>query len=66
MAVTIICPNLRCRSILQVPDNVRGKKVRCGKCGKNFLVPSPERHAPSKPVAASAAAPSAAPSPPAE
>jgi hypothetical protein len=39
MAVTVICPNLRCRSVLQVPDNVRGKKVRCGKCGKNFIVP---------------------------
>ena len=40
MAVTIICPNLKCRTILQVPDGVRGKKVRCGKCGKNFLVPA--------------------------
>jgi len=40
MAVTIICPNLKCRTILQVPDGVRGKKVRCSKCGKNFLVPA--------------------------
>lgn len=39
MAVTIICPNLKCRTILQVPDGVRGKKVRCGKCGNNFMVP---------------------------
>jgi len=39
MAVTLICPNLKCRTILQVPDSVRGKKVRCGKCGKNLLVP---------------------------
>ena len=39
MPVTVICPNLRCRSVLQVPDNVRGQTVRCGKCGKNFIVP---------------------------
>ncbi len=52
MAVTIICPNLRCRCILQVPENVRGKKVRCGKCGKNLLVPAPERHNLPKPIVA--------------
>ncbi len=40
MAVTIICPNLKCRTILQVPDSVRGKKVRCGKCGNNLLIPA--------------------------
>jgi len=40
MTVTVICPNLRCRSVLQVPDNVRGQKVRCGQCGKNFIVPA--------------------------
>ena len=40
MAVTIICPNLRCRSLLQVPDNTRGKRVRCGRCGKDFLIPA--------------------------
>lgn len=40
MALTIICPNLRCRTVLQVPENVRGQKVRCGKCGKNFIVPA--------------------------
>ena len=40
MALTIICPNLLCRGILQVPESVRGRKVRCGKCGKDFLVPA--------------------------
>lgn len=40
MAVTLICPNLKCRTILQVPDGARGKRVRCAKCGKTFLVPS--------------------------
>ena len=39
MAITLICPNLLCRGLLQVPDNVRGRKVRCGRCGKDFLVP---------------------------
>ncbi len=40
MPLTIICPNLRCRCVLQVPEKVRGEKVRCGKCGKNFIVPT--------------------------
>ena len=40
MSLTIICPNLRCRSVLQVPQTARGKKVRCGKCGDDFMVPS--------------------------
>jgi hypothetical protein len=37
--ITMICPNLRCRSILQVPEQARGRTVRCGCCGKNFIVP---------------------------
>ena len=48
MSVTVICPNLPCRSMLQVPEGVRGRKVRCGRCGKNFIVPAPDskdRHA---------------------
>ncbi len=36
----IICPNLRCRAVLQVPESVRGKKVRCGHCGTHFVVPA--------------------------
>jgi hypothetical protein len=39
-AITLICPNLRCRCLLQVPEKIRGSKVRCGRCGKNFIVPS--------------------------
>jgi len=39
MTVTILCPKLTCRAVLQVPDNVRGKRVRCGKCETTFLVP---------------------------
>ena len=37
--VTIMCPNLTCRSVLRVPDKVRGKIVRCGECGMTFTVP---------------------------
>ncbi len=40
MAITLFCPNLKCRSILQVPDNTRGKKVKCGQCGTAFFVPA--------------------------
>ena len=54
MAITLICPNLRCRSILQVPDTTRGRKVRCGNCGKDFLVPEnparPARNTPTEPA----------------
>jgi hypothetical protein len=56
MSVTVICPNLRCRSMLQVPESARGQKVRCGRCGKNFIVPAPapkhKRAAPQKPEGA--------------
>ncbi len=40
MPVTLLCPNLRCRAILQVPDACRGKRVRCGQCGITLSVPS--------------------------
>lgn len=40
MPVTLLCPNLRCRAVLQVPDTVRGKTVRCGHCGTVFAVPA--------------------------
>lgn len=39
MSITIICPKLTCRAILRVPENVRGKRVRCSECGVAFLVP---------------------------
>ena len=37
MACQLICPNLRCRKILSVPDDVRGRLVKCqldGECGR--------------------------------
>jgi len=45
MSVNIMCPNLACRSLLRVPDNVRGKRIRCGECGTVFTVPEQSRGA---------------------
>ncbi|MBI9016061.1 MAG: hypothetical protein JEZ07_02255 [Phycisphaerae bacterium] len=39
MAVTIMCPNLRCRKILVVPRQVRGTRVRCAYCKTMLAVP---------------------------
>jgi hypothetical protein len=39
MPVQLICPNLRCRKFLAVPDDVRGKLVRCQSCQTLFRVP---------------------------
>lgn len=52
MAVTILCPNLKCRKVLQVPEAVRGKQVKCGYCGSALLVPE-ARKKPEVPTAAS-------------
>jgi hypothetical protein len=43
MAVQMICPNLRCRKILSVPDEVRGKLVKCQYCQTTFRVPEPRK-----------------------
>jgi LSD1 subclass zinc finger protein len=45
MAVQIICPNLACRKILSVPDEVRGKQVKCQHCQTNVRVPEMRRPA---------------------
>ncbi len=39
MLVTLLCPNLKCRRILQVPETTRGHRVRCGYCGQVLTVP---------------------------
>jgi hypothetical protein len=39
MAVQILCPNLRCRKVLVVPQEVRGKSVKCQHCATVFRVP---------------------------
>jgi len=43
MAVQMLCPNLRCRKILCVPEDVRGKLVRCQHCQQTFRVPETKR-----------------------
>ena len=52
MPVQLICPNLRCRKFLSVPDDVRGKLVKCQSCQTLFRVPE----APKKPATPAAAA----------
>jgi predicted Zn finger-like uncharacterized protein len=47
-SVTIMCPNLSCRSMLRVPEAVRGKRIRCGECGTVFTVPEPSKKPPAK------------------
>ena len=39
MAATIVCPNLKCRKILSVPDELRGKSVKCQHCQTVLRVP---------------------------
>jgi hypothetical protein len=43
MAVQLICPNLRCRKFLSVPDDVRGKVVKCQHCQTILRVPETAR-----------------------
>jgi hypothetical protein len=40
MPVQLICPSLKCRKFLSVPDEVRGKLVRCQHCQTMFRVPA--------------------------
>jgi hypothetical protein len=46
MAVQLICPSLRCRKILSVPDDVRGKLVKCQHCQSMFRVPDRKQGGP--------------------
>ncbi|MBI1337208.1 MAG: hypothetical protein GC164_09635 [Phycisphaera sp.] len=48
-SVRLLCPNLKCRTILSVPSNARGKVVRCRLCGTRITIPI-EKNEP-KPVA---------------
>lgn len=38
--IRLICPNLRCRTVLSVPPTARGQTVRCRNCGMRVQVPS--------------------------
>jgi hypothetical protein len=46
MTVQLICPNLRCRKLLTVPDDVRGKIVKCQHCQTAFRVPEARKPIP--------------------
>ena len=54
MAVQLICPNLRCRKFLSVPDEFRGKLVKCQHCQTAFRVQENAK----KPDASAAGSPS--------
>lgn len=41
--IRVMCPNLPCRSILNVPNRARGKIVRCSKCGFRVKIPMPKK-----------------------
>lgn len=38
----MMCPNLRCRAILGVPSEARGRTVRCRNCGSSIRIPKPK------------------------
>lgn len=43
MAIQLICPNLRCRKLLTVPDDARSKIVKCQHCQTAFRVPEAKK-----------------------
>jgi len=47
MPVQLLCPNLKCRKILSVPSDVRGKLVKCQYCQTMLRVPAPKPDPPS-------------------
>jgi ribosomal protein S27E len=49
--IRIMCPNLSCQRILAVPEQARGRIVRCRVCGMNIRIPTgkPAEPQPQKP-----------------
>ncbi len=39
-ATQLMCPNIRCRKILSVPEEARGKVVTCSHCQTALRVPA--------------------------
>ena len=57
-AIRIMCPSLRCRAVLAVPAEARGRMVRCQACGTSIKVPAKQEAKPAPaPDAASADTP---------
>lgn len=52
--IRLICPNLKCRSILTAPSSARGKAVRCGKCAMKVRIPASLGTEAAKPAGAAA------------
>lgn len=50
-SIRIMCPNISCRRVLAVPENARGKTVRCRGCGTNIRIPAKPPVAPAATVA---------------
>jgi hypothetical protein len=46
MAIQLICPSLKCRKFVTVPDEVRGKLVKCQHCQTMFRVPDVKKPEP--------------------
>lgn len=57
--IRVMCPNLRCRAVLAVPGEARGRLVKCRACGMNVKIP-PKAEA-TKPAAPPAGAAPGAP-----
>ena len=37
--IRLMCPNLKCKTVLSVPKEARGRLVRCRNCGATIQVP---------------------------
>jgi len=44
--VMMICPNLKCRKVLAVPERYRGHQVKCHYCSIVFAVPAAKPRSP--------------------
>lgn len=49
-SVMMICPNLKCRKVLQVQEKYRGKQVKCHYCNTLFMVPLPSKPSDEQPT----------------
>jgi LSD1 subclass zinc finger protein len=50
MPTQLMCPNIKCRKILSVPEEARGKIVRCSHCQTSLRVPAPKEDPTKKPA----------------
>ena len=43
MAISMICPNVKCGHFHNFPDEARGQVIRCLRCETQFRIPSRRR-----------------------